>query len=71
MKDVSEYNLYKKLSFDNEIGGLVLAREALAELKKTNKPFLKKHPELEEDYNFHVKDNSVDLEYSIKPVENF
>lgn len=55
---------YKFESFSNETqGGIIKARQVLDSLKETNKPFLKKHPEYEEDYSFSVKELTTELEY--------
>jgi hypothetical protein len=58
---------YKEEEFSNseEVGGILAAREKLESLKSTNKPFLEKHPEYEEDYEFDVKELTTDLRYFI------
>ena len=57
---------YKFDSYSNNTeGGIIRAREVLESLKATNKPFLDKHPEYVEDYNFFVKELTTDLEYCI------
>lgn len=70
---MEEYNFYKKISFNNgDRTGMLMAREKLADIKKTNKVFLKKHPNLCEDYNFIIDtiEDSIELEYFIKEVDN-
>ena len=64
-KEKCIYHKFESFENTDSVGGIIKAREVLNSLKATNKPFLEKHPEYIEDYNFAVKELTTDLEYFI------
>ena len=56
---------YRFESFKNSDGGIIPARELLDSIRKINKPFLKKHKQYLEDYNFTVGEFETTMEYYI------
>jgi len=59
------YYLSEDFNNSEEVGGILAARKKLNSLKQTNKPFLEKHPEYEEDYEFKVEEVHTELKYFI------